>query len=95
MSATDRRADYYAQFCEFAQRNPQGWASDVIAAGIRAVEHSVDREVVWDAIASLRNVDLNWWRGQPEVGDAIRAARRAALDADTVMARAIRRERAS
>jgi hypothetical protein len=95
MTAAERRAAHLAQLKRFAQIASQGWASKTIAAGQRAIEHQVDREVAWDAIASLRSIDLNWWRGQPEVVDAVRAARRAVLAADTIMAHAIRAERAA
>lgn len=93
MSAEERRAEHLAQLRQYAQAAPQGFASDIIAAGDRVIEHHVDRQVLWDAIASLRDIDLRWWRGQPEVVAAVKAARRAVLDADTVMAREFRRER--
>lgn len=93
MTAKARRAEHRAQMLKWAQDNPTGYASDVIAAGPRAVEHRVDRDVVWDAISSLRSIDLRWWRGQPEVVAAVRAARRAALDADRAIGHAMRQER--
>ena len=95
MSAVERRAAHEDLLRDYAQLVPQSWASGVIAAGSEAVDRSVDREVVWDAIASLRNIDLNRWRVWPEVADAVRAARRAALGVDAALVRAIRQERAS
>lgn len=92
MSAARRRAERRERLEQYAAVTPTGYAAEVLAAGPRIIEHRLDREVLWDAMASLRDIDLRWWRGQPEVVAAIKAARRAVLDADTIMAREIRRE---
>lgn len=95
MSAAERRSEALAELRRYAQAAPKGFAAGIIAAGPRAVRRHIDRVVLWDALATLRNIDLRAWRSNPNVGAAIREARAAVLRADSAMARAVRRERAS